>query len=87
MNDSDIAFLALVKQLVAGGNSQAEIARILNDRELFRPDGTAWQQFSVSRFMRFNGIKPAHIFRAKWHSSINKNNTGFPDNEQTTSLL
>jgi len=79
-------FLALVRKLAEGGHSQAEIADILNERELLRADGQAWQQFSVSRFMSAHGIKPAKNWRGSAHSQ-NNNNKGLSDEQTKARVL
>lgn len=77
----DVYFMMLVRKL-AERHSQLEIAQVLNERGLLRPDGQAWQQFSVSRYCAAHGIKPAKEWRR--HTSSSNNNKKVSDESNTS---
>lgn len=55
------AMLILIKKL-AETYSQVAIARILNEKGLYRENGLPWKQFAVSRYFKEHGIASVH----KW---------------------
>lgn len=70
--------MLLVRKLAEGGHSQIEIADILNERELFHPNGQRWNQSSMSRYMVAHGIKAKCGMRG-WRHLPNNKNKGVPD--------
>lgn len=67
-------FMLLVRKLAEGGHSQIEIANILNERELFHPNGQRWNPSSMSRYMAAHGIKTKCSMRG-WRHLPNSNST------------
>lgn len=64
---------SLIRQL-AEHHSQGEIASILNEQKLYRPDTLApWKQFNVSRYMQEKGIQPAYKWYGLGEGKNNKN--------------
>lgn len=56
-------FLVPLIRLLAERHGQREIAKELNQRELFRPDGEKWHQAAISRFMKQHDITPKYFFK------------------------
>lgn len=65
-------------RLLAERHSQSEIARILNNKKLWREDGKPWHQGAVSLFMAKHQIEPAFIFNRFNSSSSTNNKNGVP---------
>jgi len=90
----DEAYFMLLVRKLAQRHSQQEIAEILNERELYRPDGQQWQQFSVSRYMAAHGLKSAKEWRG-WDNTQsprsmaahNNKNKGSSDEQAEARLL
>jgi hypothetical protein len=55
----------LIRKL-AETHSQTNIASILNERRIYRPNGETWQQFHISRYFKANGIKAI----CKWKGTL-----------------
>lgn len=54
-------FNILLKQ----GLTQEQIARALNEAEIFRPSGAKWSQVTVSRFLKLVGLKANYSWPKK----------------------
>lgn len=57
---------ALIRKL-AETKSQAQIAKILNQQLILRPNGLLWQQFHICRYFKEHGI----VGVGKWRGTRN----------------